>query len=197
MMRADGTEWSDVTYEQYEDEGDIFIYNDNQWVAWLTHESYLARQQWYDGMNFGGSVDWAADLNRSYGNNGKGDLEESEEDWPSPEPCPDYYYPYLEGLQTGIDSGIVPKRCIPQMTLDTLISELDMAYDNYTEVDNGYDEMFEFYVKYMEKLVPSVLEHAFMFNTSITEDPNYTVPKPGDGMHCEFSYFLSIFIIRI
>jgi hypothetical protein len=186
MMKADGTESSDVTYEQYEDEGDIFIYNDNQWVAWLTPESYLARQKWYDDMNFGGSVDWAADLNRSYSSNGTGDLQESEEDWPSPEPCPDTSYSYLEGLQAGINSGAVPKRCIAQVTLETLISELDRAYDNYTKVDNGYDEMFDYYVKYMEKLVPSVLEHAFMFNTSITDNPNYALPKPGDGMHCEF-----------
>ncbi|OJJ06595.1 hypothetical protein ASPVEDRAFT_200629, partial [Aspergillus versicolor CBS 583.65] len=53
-----------INIEEYEDEGDILvrIYNNNQWVSWLKPESYSARQQWYDELHFGGSVDWASDL---------------------------------------------------------------------------------------------------------------------------------------
>lgn len=182
MNQADGeNNISNITYEEYEDEGDIIIYNGNQWVAWLTPESYESRRSWYDDMHFGGSVDWAVDLDRSYANNGEGDLE-SDEDWPDPELCPTTKYSTLHDLQEALDGTSIPNRCIAYMTLDTLVRLLDDAWDAYNDVNNGYDEMFDYYVKYIEKVVPSVLEHAFMFNTSITEDPDYAVPKPGDGM---------------
>jgi hypothetical protein len=69
------------------------------------------------------------------------------------------------------------------MTLDTLIWMLDTAYDNYTDVNNGYDEMFDYYVKYIEKVVPSVLENAFMWNMSITGS-NQLIPEIGPGFNC-------------
>ncbi|KAL3462744.1 glycoside hydrolase superfamily [Aspergillus heterothallicus] len=174
----------DITITQYEDEGDILIYDSNQWVSWLTPDSYKARQQWYDDLHFGGSVDWAVDLNRTYSNNGTGDLEDSGDDWPAWEPCPSITFPYLEGLQTAQEAGAIPDHCVAQMTLDTLMWMLDTAYDNYTDVNNGYDEMFEYYVKYIEKVVPSVLENAFMWNMSITGS-NQLVPEIGPG----FNYF--------
>lgn len=164
------------------------IYNNNQWVSWLTPESYSARQQWYDELHFGGSVDWASDLNRTYSNNGTGDLEDTDDGWENLEPCPSIVFPYLEGLQTAVDSGNIPEHCIAEMTLGTLIWMLDRAYGNYTDVNNGYDEMFDYYVKYIEKIIPSVLNNAFMLNMSTTRD-GQLIPDDGYGMQyfdCRF-----------
>lgn len=160
------------------------MYNDNQWVSWLSPESYDTRKQWYDDLNFGGSVDWAVDLNRTYGNNGTGDLEESGDDWPEHQPCPETQYADLDKLQEAQDGGSIPDYCVAPMTLDTLLAMLDTAYNNYTNVDNGYDEMFGYYVTYIEKIVPAVLENAFMWNMSITED-NALIPEIGYGMQCK------------
>lgn len=136
-------------------------------------------------MNFAGSVDWAVDLNRTYANNGTGDLQEPGDDWPEYEPCPTFHYPYLEGIQTALDSGIIPKHCAAEKTLDTLLWMLDAAYNNYTDVNNGYDETFGYYVKYIESVVPAILENAFMWNMSITKDTEI-VPEIGYGMNCTF-----------
>ncbi|KAL4804670.1 glycoside hydrolase superfamily [Aspergillus unguis] len=181
--------YNNVTITQYEDEGDVLIYNGNQWVSWLTSDSYKARKEWYDSLNFGGSVDWAVDLDRTYGNNGTGDLEDSGDDWPEYEPCPNIWFGGgLDGLQEAVDSGSFPTHCIPVQTLRELLTMLDMAYGNYTDVNNGYDEMFEYYVKYIEKVVPSVLTNAFMWNISIT-NRNALIPRIGYGMEyfdCQF-----------
>lgn len=133
-------------------------------------------------------MDWASDLNRTYSNNGTGDLEDTGDGWENLEPCPSTVFPYLEGLQTALDSGAIPDYCIAEMTLDTLIWMLDRAYGNYTDVNNGYDEMFDYYVKYIEKIVPAVLNNAFMLNMSTTGE-NALVPDDGYGMQyfdCQF-----------
>ncbi|KAI9371712.1 hypothetical protein BJX61DRAFT_12353 [Aspergillus egyptiacus] len=176
--------FDNVTISQYEDEGDILIYNGNQWVSWLSPASYNARQQWYDDLHFGGSVDWAVDLNRTYANNGTGDLQEAGDDWPAWEPCLTVHFPYLEGVQAAIEAGAIPDHCVAEKTLDTLVWMLQIAYDNYTDVNNGYDEMFDYYVKYVERVVPPTLESAFMWNMSITER-GQLVPEIGPG----FNYF--------
>ncbi|KAL3477790.1 glycoside hydrolase superfamily [Aspergillus californicus] len=180
--------YDNVTITQYEDEGDILIYNSNQWVSWLTPASYTARKEWYDSLNFGGSVDWAVDLNRTYGNNGTGDLQETGDDWPEFDPCPDIFFPSLAGLEAAVDSGGIADYCLAPLTLGTLLWQLQTAYDNYTDVNNGYDEMFEYYVKYIEKVVPSVLTYSFMWNWSITEDTQ-VIPEIGYGME----YFDCVF----
>lgn len=55
------------------------------------------------------------------------------------------------------------------------------SLENYTDVNNGYDEMFGYYVTYMKKLVPQVLSNNFMFNLSTT-GKYANVPDPGYGM---------------
>lgn len=61
---------------------------------------------------------------------------------------------------------------------------LDVAYNNYTVVNKGYDEEFDFYIKYMKKVVPSVLDNSFMFDTS-NETPTEAIPPMGPGMKCK------------
>jgi len=110
--------------------------------------------KWYEGMNFGGSTDWAVDLNHTYGNNATGDLQCSDNDWAEYDPCPTTLYNNLDDLLNAQD---LPTHCIVQVTLDTLIKMFDIAYDNYMDVNNGYDEMFGYYVTYIEKVVPACL----------------------------------------
>lgn len=79
--------------------------------------------------------------------------------------------------------------------MNTLLARLQMAYENYTDVNNGYDEMFEYYVKYIEKVVPWVLTYAFMWNWSITET-DQLIPEIGYGMECMF-FFLGPFLTHL
>ncbi|KAJ5248888.1 hypothetical protein N7468_000339 [Penicillium chermesinum] len=157
---------NNISIKQYEDEGNILIYDGN-WVSWLTPESYAARRAWTDGLNFAGTSDWAADLNTTYGKNGTGD----------------------ELPTDGEDNYQICDYGRSFDDLDSLNSMLDTAYANYTAVNNGYDELYGYYVKYMEKLVPEVLSYEFMFNLSET-GKHAPTPKPGIGMNYGATYEL-------
>lgn len=49
-----------------DDDGDILVYNGLEWVSWLTKSSYDSRVSWVTGLNFGGTSDWAIDLDGAY-----------------------------------------------------------------------------------------------------------------------------------
>ncbi|KAG9603067.1 glycoside hydrolase family 6 protein, partial [Aureobasidium melanogenum] len=96
-------------------------------------------------------------------------------------PCDyDLTFDNLEDLNAASDG--LRAECLAAYALDTLITMLDTAYDNYTSVDDGYDEEFEYYVTYIQKLVPSVLDNSFMFDNKKSTGG---FPYPGLGM----SYF--------
>lgn len=137
---------------------------------------------WYDDLNMGGNADWAVDLNRTYNSNGMGDLSGTGEEWPSHEPCPRKHYVSLGDLLDAQESGFVPNHCIAQMTLDTLVGLLDEAYNDSDDVNNGYDETFDYYVDYIEKVVPATLTNAFMWNMSTTPQ-NQLWPNRGYGIN--------------
>ncbi|KAK3938836.1 glycoside hydrolase superfamily [Diplogelasinospora grovesii] len=193
LAQADDPD-SDTVYDvtQYQDEGDVLIFN-GTWVSWLTPGSYNDRQSWYDSMHFGGNADWAIDLNVTYSNDGTGDLVDGDDDWPQFEPCASMTFSTLEDLQNA-QGGIGDARCVSLYTLQTLIAMLDTAYANYTDVNNGYDAVFGYYVTYMMKLVPEILENAFMWNMSTTGQ-YAVVPNVGYGMlrrlHTTFDCTLS------
>ena len=63
----------------------------------------------------------------------------------------------------------------------------NIAISNYTNVNNGYNRLFGYYVTYIEKVVPYMLTNAFMWNISIT-GAYQPFPEIGYGMQCTFSF---------
>lgn len=57
---------SDVQQYSSDDYGDILVYDSVQWVSWMTKETFDSRVAWVKGLNFGGTVDWAMDLDADY-----------------------------------------------------------------------------------------------------------------------------------
>ncbi|KAG8623138.1 hypothetical protein KVT40_008114 [Elsinoe batatas] len=176
---------------QYEEGGDVLIYNGNQWVSWLTPRSYDGRRGYYDALSFGGTADWAVDLNATYGPSGleeAGDTED-EEDWGPTFPLPLDAYSDLGALEAAL--GGISIHCHPQVTLRTMLRMLDDAYRSYNDVNNGYDRLFEVYVDYIHDLIPSILNNAFMLDAkSLADFPGRIIPDMGPGMHafdCKYS----------
>jgi chitinase len=58
--------------EEYYSEvaGDILVYDSTQWISWMKPSTYNSRSEWVQGINFGGTCDWAMDVNASYAPNG-------------------------------------------------------------------------------------------------------------------------------
>jgi chitinase len=115
-----------------------------------------------------------------------------DDDWPEFVPCASLTFSTLEDLQNA-QGSISDPICVSLYTLQTLIVMLDTAYANYTDVNNGYDEAFGYYVTYMMKLVPEVLEDAFMWNMSTTGQYE-VVPEVGYGMIR--TYYFRLFVVQ-
>ena len=88
--------------QQYSsDEGDILVYNSIQWISWMTKELYDSRVSWVRGLNFGGTSDWAIDLDADYstgdtpggGDNGSGPIYISPDIYTEPDPVIQCYPP--------------------------------------------------------------------------------------------------------
>lgn len=67
---------------------------------------------------------------------------------------------------------------------------LEKAYDNYTNVNHGYDELYGYYVTYIEDMVPTLLNEDFMWNFSSSGQYGMA-PNIGTGMKCKCSPFHS------
>ena len=175
--------YGEMNITQYHDEGDVLIYDDTNWVSWLNPESYASRRDWYDSLNFGGTSDWAIDLNITFNDNGTG-LAESTGwgDGSDYQPC-DYSKTFSSLDDLSAASGDLRTECIAVYSLQVLIDMLDVAYQNYTDVNSGYDALFGYYVTYIEDLTPEILKDNFMFNASTTgQYSNYL--NVGYGMNC-------------
>lgn len=75
--------------------------------------------------------------------------------------------------------------CIAAYTLQTLITTLNNADDNYTNVNNGYDELFSYYVTYMENLVPTILHTELILDGDGDTSGNGDTPTLADGASCK------------
>jgi chitinase len=94
----------------------------------------------------------------------------------------------LDDLNAAADG--MRAKCLAAYTMRTLITMLDTAYDNYTSVNDGYDNEFKYYVTSIEKLVPQVLKTSFMFDMKKSDGKSF--PYPGRGMSCEYCTILTV-----
>ncbi|RDW93688.1 glycoside hydrolase family 71 protein [Aspergillus mulundensis] len=83
----------------------------------------------------------------------------------SPPPCDlSRTFTSLDALAAAKD---IPDVCISMYTMQVLMDMLDTALANYTDVNNGYDEKFDYYVKYLRDMVPGAI------NTVIADHGKY------------------------
>ncbi|KAL3480972.1 hypothetical protein BJX99DRAFT_253957 [Aspergillus californicus] len=138
---GEDSEYTNITTETWHDgasNSDILVYNGLEWVAWMSDKTKLSRSDWYQELGFGGTSDWAVDLDR-YG--GAGGVPGEDED--------DHY---------GADTMFESCRCRNVYIAEVLGKMLDAALAKYNNVNNGYDGKFNTYARYMKKAAPKQLE---------------------------------------
>ncbi|KAF9885277.1 hypothetical protein FE257_013075 [Aspergillus nanangensis] len=153
---------------QYEEErSDILIYNNDQWVSYLKSDKYYKRIVDYVLQGFGRITTWAADLETSYADEGRGDDLDSL--YPLDTPVCDFSVEFatLEDLQASAPNHAPEYNSL--YALRTLMGLFDQAYTNYTDTNNGYDTKFEAYKRYIKDFAPLCL-------TPPTPTPNTPVP---------------------
>lgn len=159
--------------EEFYDEGDIIVYDDTEWVSWLKPANYLLRAARYLGGNFGGTSDWAIDLDADFGKGGDGDQQEPLTG--ADEPACDYSRTFKDLDVLKDSAGGLSLFCRQIYALNTLEKMLDDLYEEYKRVDNGYDTKFEAYTRYIDRITPYGIK-------------NYM----SEGMECRFSFPLGL-----
>ena len=91
--------------------------------------------------------------------------------------------PFTPGIGKLTGGGTLRSDCVAAYALHALIIMMDTAYGNYTSVNDGYDKEFGYYIKYMEKTVPEIIDNVFMFDTSKATATEAMAPV-GPGMKC-------------
>ncbi|KKA17641.1 hypothetical protein T310_8420, partial [Rasamsonia emersonii CBS 393.64] len=143
-----------VQQEQLSDMSDILIYDSTQWVSYLSLNSYGQRLGWYASHNFGGTVDWALDLLADYSGGKAFDGDESQgED----APC-DFSVTFNTLADLAKASSKYSPYCSQIYAVQTLSNELSTAMANYSAVNNGYDDLFGYYVDYVKSMIPGALD---------------------------------------
>lgn len=142
------------TYHDHASNSDIMVYNEVEWVAWMTDVTKRTRIDYYRGLNFGGVSDWAVDLDRDWG---PYQIGESDLDQDGGRGCDlSLEFDDLEALEEAADG--LQEGCHVIYALRILSKMLSDAVARYRDVDNGYDGKFNSYRRHMEKVLPAQLE---------------------------------------
>lgn len=124
---------------------DTIVYNDTEYVSYMTEETKTTRTMLYDFYNMAGTSDWAIDL-QSYR------FDEYFDD--------DYELSPLEecgGSYDSIDAidddkSNIPGHCFEGYIVGALGKMLEKALDKYDEImDDGYDDKFGYFKKAVQR----------------------------------------------
>jgi hypothetical protein len=138
--------------------GDILVYDDTEWVSWIKRKTYIWRSVQYINGNFGGTSDWAIDLENDFQDGGTGD-EYDDSELGNGEFLCDFGRTFddLFDLQRNADG--MELFCRQVHSLQVLDKMLDDLYAEYKRVDNGYDSKFDAYVRYINRITPYAIDN--------------------------------------
>ncbi|OAA70941.1 Glycoside hydrolase, subgroup, catalytic core [Akanthomyces lecanii RCEF 1005] len=136
---------------------DILVYNDTEWVAYMTDDTKAKRAEFYDSYNFLGTTDWAVDL-QDFDNDGGDD-----DDDDGMHGSAGYFgectgsYDSLDSLDKAKDS--IPDYCVDEYATQVQQAMLRDAIKRYDDLVNGdYNHYFDVYAGYVKDQVPAQIE---------------------------------------
>lgn len=155
--------WYDATTDS-----DYVVYNDTEWIAYMSESVKDSRTSRWQALNFAGTIDWAIDLMEFGDDDGNADGDcTGDDDCQPPDhpwtPCTDGPFGNFDGLSDDTIAGW-PLHCRAQYTLESLGGLLKVAMANYTELmSEHYDSKFKVYAKAVSGNALSEI-HDFMMN---------------------------------
>jgi len=134
-------------------DSDILVYDQTEWVAFMSSATKESRTNLYKGKNFAGTSDWAVDLSEDWDGNHAakdGDVMVFEE-------C-DYgkTYDNLDALAN--DAEKLDPTCAAVHTLRVLHNMYDAASTKFDGAKDGYDGKFEVYRDYIKETLGAQLK---------------------------------------
>ncbi|KAM0469616.1 hypothetical protein ACHAPX_010395 [Trichoderma viride] len=146
----------DYTKQWSKDSSSYLVYNDTEWVAYMSDMDKASRYITYSRYNFAGTSDWAADLLKYVDGEGGVEITNSDVECKAE-------YSNLDDLQSNEDG--IPIECVVQYVAQVQISMMSDALDTYTDlVNDGYDEKFKIYSDYIAEQVPMQIDQFMLDN---------------------------------
>ncbi|KAI0545346.1 hypothetical protein F4679DRAFT_561711 [Xylaria curta] len=137
-------------------QSDILTWNGN-WVAWMNENTKTARIKWAKDLNFGGTSDWAVDL-ESFRDPVDGDTSGGELIAGSPSDCP-LIFNDLDHVMQYATAHLIPSFCRSIYVLGAMGQMLDSVIAEYEDTNNNYDGKFKYYAEYIDDLVNPQLQN--------------------------------------
>jgi Glycosyl hydrolases family 18 len=135
----------------------ILVYNDTQWVSYMSEDAKASRTAQYQTLNMGGTSDWAIDLENFV-------TTTPAVTFP---PC-NLTFPYLSTLQDAIKAHLVPSYCINIYLLNYLTAFMNNSLTTYaTYLSEDYDTKFGVFAGYIESQVGLELGDYMAANASL------------------------------
>ena len=126
------------TFYDDSSESDIMVYNNTQWVSYMSHNTKVARSATYLKWNFLGTVDWAIDL---------AEFTKAEQELMQPLPDCDQAGDY-HSVDDVVGDDSIPDFCVNMYLMNALSETLSTSLQDYTDImDNAYDGKYNAYVR--------------------------------------------------
>ncbi|KAM3553987.1 hypothetical protein MY1884_006378 [Beauveria asiatica] len=156
---------SSKTWHDGASNSDIMVYQDTEWVAYMTSTTKGTRRDFWQGKNFAGTIDWAVDLmsyhsdDESFGRH-EDFSDEYEGGTSTLSECKETYSS-LEDIEK--DRDTIPLHCRDQYTLAVLSTILKESLSKHNELMQGhYDRNFGIYAEAVAENAPNTVKD-FMY----------------------------------
>ncbi|KAK6443798.1 chitinase [Trichoderma asperellum] len=146
----------EYTKQWSKDSSSYLVYNETEWVAYMSERDKQVRYLTYSHYNFAGTSDWAADLLEYVDGYGGVVMDDSDDE------CSAEFH-NLDDLESIKDD--IPTECVPKYLTQVQIRMMDGFMEKYTDlVNNGYDEKFKIYSDYIAEQVPVQIDQFMLDN---------------------------------
>ena len=148
-------------WHDFDSNSDMLVYEDTEWVAYMTPTTKKTRRDLWKGQNFHGTIDWATDLqaftdDEFLDDEGNNDWDKYEE-WPPALSKCEGSYDSIDAIETASKS--IPFHCKDRYIVEVLKKMHSTAISDYDKLMNGgYDKKFKTYADAVVKSGKSVVD---------------------------------------
>ncbi|KAK3317910.1 killer toxin alpha/beta [Apodospora peruviana] len=135
------------SFHDFDSNSDILIYDNTEWVAYMTETTKSTRRDTWKGLNFAGTIDWAVDLQSftldDFHDPKGGDFPEDTQELPEALSDCKGSYDSLEKIGEAAD---IPSHCVPVYMVEVMANILTNSMKEYDDLmADGYDRKFNTY----------------------------------------------------
>lgn len=134
QLIADSAEAGTEAWYDKGSNSNILVYGDKQWVAYMDDDTRSSRTDYYQGLNFAGTVDWAVDLLYFRDDDLDPFGDDDDEFLPNTDGLPDCSATFSSLDDLDAAAGSIPDNCKAVYTIQALSAMLNSAVNTYRDM---------------------------------------------------------------